>query len=162
MTTTAEPVSGATTARRTPWHLWAVGLGSLLWNAYGCYDYLMTNLRGEAYLREAAASMKWDAADTDAFIAYYNSMPAWMTAVWAVGVWGALAGSMLLLLRRKLAVPVFAASLIAFVLSVLSTFVLLDAPEAVRSTAVIQAVIFVACLFFVWYAWTMAKRGVLR
>jgi TRAP-type C4-dicarboxylate transport system permease small subunit len=26
----------------------------------------------------------------------------------------------------------------------------------------IQALIFAACLFFVWYSWTMAKRGVLR
>jgi hypothetical protein len=38
-------------------------------------------------------------------------MPAWMTGVWAIGVWGALAGSVLLLLRSKWAVHVFAASL---------------------------------------------------
>ena len=26
---------------RTPWHLWVVGVLSLLWNCYGGYDYLM-------------------------------------------------------------------------------------------------------------------------
>ena len=28
---------------RAPAHLWIVGILSLLWNAFGCYDYLMTN-----------------------------------------------------------------------------------------------------------------------
>lgn len=38
-----------------------------------------------------------------------------MTAAFAVGVFGGLAGSALLLLRRKLALPLFAASLAAYV-----------------------------------------------
>ena len=159
---TAMSMGAAGRAGRTPWHLWAVGGVSLLWNGFGAYDYLMTNLRGEAYLRESAGSMGWDAAQTDAFVSYYDSMPAWMTAVWAVGVWGAVLGSVLLLLRRKLALPVFAASLLAFVLSVANTFLLSDAPDGVRDTIWIQALIFAACLFFVWYSWTVTKRGVLR
>ena len=28
---------------RTPWHVWLVGVLSLLWNAYGGYDFIMTN-----------------------------------------------------------------------------------------------------------------------
>lgn len=148
--------------RRTPWHLWVVGIVSLLWNAYGAYDYLMTHIRGDAYLRESATQMGWNATQTDAFVAYYNGMPAWMTAVWAVGVWGAVLGSILLLLRMKLAVWAFVASLLAFVLSVINTMVLSNAPEGVRSMIWMQAIIFVACLFFVWYSWAMAKRGVLR
>jgi hypothetical protein len=30
---------------KTPWHLWVVGILSLLWNAFGGYDYTMTQLR---------------------------------------------------------------------------------------------------------------------
>lgn len=157
MTDDTTPAAGG-----TPWHLWVVGILALLWNGYGCFDYLMTTMRGEEYLREAAAGMNWDAAQTDAFVAYYASMPGWMTAVWAVGVWGGLAGALLLLLRMKLAFAVFAISLLAFVLSVISTFLVVEAPPAVQSMIWMQGVIFASCLFFVWYAWFMSKRGVLR
>lgn len=35
-------------ARRvaTPWHLWVVGVVAVLWNAFGCWDYTMTHLKG--------------------------------------------------------------------------------------------------------------------
>ena len=45
---------------------------------------------------------------TPAQIAHFQQMPVWMTAVWAIGVWGAFLASILLLLRRKLAFAVFA------------------------------------------------------
>lgn len=146
----------------TPWHLWLVGILALLWNGYGCYDYLMTKMQGETYLRTAAESMGWDAAQSDAFVAYYNSMPAWMSAVWAIGVWGGLAGALLLLLRNKLATPVFMVSLLAFVLSLVNTYVLSDAPDFVMSMIWMQGLIFAACVFFVWYARMMTRNGVLR
>ena len=150
-------------AGRTTWHLWVVGVLSLLWNGYGAYDYTMTNLKGDAYLREMAQGMKWSPAQIDAYLAYYNAMPAWMTAVWAIGVWGAVLGSLLLLLRRKWAVHAFAASLLAFVLSVIYTYLLSNGAEVSGSMGMImQGVIFVAALFFLLYASRMAKRGVLR
>ena len=36
---------------RTPAHLWIVGILSLLWNGFGCYDYLMTRMRNTDYLK---------------------------------------------------------------------------------------------------------------
>jgi hypothetical protein len=69
---------------KTPWHLWAVGAVSLLWNAYGGYDYTMSMTQGAAYL--ASAGMTPDQ------VAYYEAMPVWMTAIWAVGVWGGVMG----------------------------------------------------------------------
>ncbi len=45
-----------------------------------------------------------------------TSYPLWMTADFAVGVFGGLAGTALLLLRRGSAMPVLAASLLAYVL----------------------------------------------
>ena len=117
MTATAEP------ARATrPWHLWLVGIVAVLWNAYGAYDYVMTNTQGEAYLRSAGM--------TDAQITYFNAMPDWMTAVWAIGVWGGVLGSLLLLLRSKWSLHVFLASLAAVVVSVIYTFGLSEGAEA--------------------------------
>ena len=37
-------------AVKTPWHLWAVGIISLLWNAFGAFDYVMTKLKNPAYM----------------------------------------------------------------------------------------------------------------
>ena len=34
-----------------PRHLWIVGALALLWNSFGCFDYLMTQTANEAYFR---------------------------------------------------------------------------------------------------------------
>ena len=93
----------ATTAEaRTPVHLWIIGGLALLWSALGCFDYLMTVTANQTYLGKMPP-------DT---IAYMNSLPKWLTAMWALGVWGGLAGSLLLLMRSRYAVWAFALSLI--------------------------------------------------
>ena len=35
--------------KSTPWHLWVVGVVSLLWNAFGGYDFIMSATQGETY-----------------------------------------------------------------------------------------------------------------
>jgi hypothetical protein len=151
MTTTPEASVGA----KTPWHLWAVGAFGLLWNAYGAYDYAMSKLQGAPYYQSVGM--------TPAQIAQMDAMPTWMTSVWAVGVWGAVMGSVLLLLRSRLAVPVFAASLAGFVMSLVYAYVLAPNPEAAtQGIMMIQGVILAGCLFFLWYAHVQSKAGRLR
>jgi hypothetical protein len=142
-------------ATRAPWHLWAVGVIGVLWNGYGCYDYVMTNTGGADYMRQLGLG--------EELIAYYMGMPAWMTAAWAVGVWGGLLGAVLLLLRMKWALHVFIASLAAFVLSLVYYYALSNGAAILGGEAyVINAIILIGCLFFVWYAWFATKRGLLR
>ena len=96
-------------------------------------------------------------------IAHYLERPLWMTAVWAIGVWGAMLGSVLILLRNRLAPGVFAVSLAAFLVSVFYMYVLTDGGEIMGpGMALTSAVITVLLLFFLWYAWLMTKRSVLR
>ena len=147
-------VMSASSGARTPWHLWVVGVVGVLWNAFGCIDYTMTNIQGDVWLRSMGMTAEQ--------IASFNAMPAWMTAVWAVGVWGAMLGTVLLLLKNKLAFPVFVVSLIAYVLSLVYTYALSDTAATLEGTWIMQAVIFVGCVFFVWYSRMMAKRGLLR
>lgn len=143
------------TAAKAPWHLWAIGVFALLWNAYGCYDYVMTTTGGEAYLR----GLGFDQAIID----YYLAMPAWMTGVWAIGVWGGLLGAILLLVRSQWAFIVFVVSFAAFVLSVLYTYVFSNGGDIVPpEAAIMNGVITIGCIFFAWYAWAMKKRGLLR
>lgn len=140
---------------RTPWHLWLVGVVAVLFNSIGVFDFVMTMAQGEAYM--AGAGM------TQAQIDHYLHMPAWMTLDWAVGVFGAFAGSVLILLRNKLAWPVLAVSLAAFLLSVVYTYHLSDGGKVMgHQMAVMSGVIAALLAFFTGYAWWMTRRGVLR
>ena len=142
-------------AARAPWHLWAIGVVAALWNGFACYDYTMTKIGGEAYLRANGLP--------EAIIAQYVASPVWYTAAWAIGVWGGLLGGLLLLLRRKWALYAFVASFAAFLLMVLYEYVLTSGGQlAGASGAVMTALIAAFCVFFIWYAWTAGKRGWLR
>lgn len=140
---------------KAPWHLWLVGVIAVLFNAIGVFDFVMSMAQGSSYM--ASVGM------TPAQIAHYEQMPAWMMAVWAIGVLGAMLGSVLILLRRKLAAPVFAISLAAFLINLLYTYVLTNGGEIMgRGMAITSAIITALLLFFMWYSWLMMKRGVLR
>ena len=141
---------------KTPWHLWLVGVLALLWNGFGAWDFVQTTTRGEAYFREMGMS--------DAMIAYFNAMPAWMYGPWVLGVWGAVAGTILLLLRSRWAVHAFALSLLGAVVSLIYQKVLNPPPLPPEMAMMgwMPFVIVIIAAFLLWYAWAMRKRGVLR
>ena len=139
---------------KTPWHLWLVGVIAVLFNGIGVFDYVMSKTQGASYL--ASAGM------TPAQIAHYLEMPIWMIAVWTIGVWGAMFGSVLILLRNRRASVVFAVSLAAFLVSLIYTYVLTDGGEIVGGQmAIVNVVITALLLFFMWYSWLMTKRSML-
>ncbi|MND74813.1 hypothetical protein D3C80_664170 [compost metagenome] len=146
-------------ARRaaTPWHLWLVGLLSLAWNGYGAFDYIQTTTRGEAYMRASGFG--------DDMIAYFNAMPTWMYVPWTLGVWGAVIGSLLLLARSRWAVHAYALSLLGAVVSLIYSKFINPPPALPPEFAMMEwmpfGIVVIAALLL-WYAWTMAKKGVLR
>ena len=145
----------ATTAEtRTPAHLWVVGVLSLLWNCFGCYDYLMTNLKNQVYLSQFAADQ----------LAYFDSLPGWLTGFWAVGVWGGLAGSILLLMRSRYAVWAFALSFIGAVVGLGYQMFMTNMPASMKAgmMGIMPWVIIIAAGLFLWYAMSADKKGVLR
>jgi hypothetical protein len=144
--TTDTPRAGA------PWHFWVLAVIGLLWAGVGGYDYTMSHLQGEAYLRQAHMS--------DAQIAFMNAYPVWMHAVWAIGVWGSVVGAILLLLRMRWAFHAYALSTLGAVGAMLYSALAPGGPGT--SGLVFPAVIVVICLFFTWYSWMMTTRGVLR
>lgn len=137
---------------RAPWHYWLLTLLSLPWNGFGAFDYSMSHLQGEPYYRAAGMS--------DTQIALMASYPSWMHVVWAIGVWGSLLGSLLLLFRSKWAVQAFSVSILGAIGNFAYTALNPEIAEAMGLA--MPMVIIAACAFFVWYARTMAKRRVLR
>ena len=142
---------------KTPWHLWLVGVLSLLWNGFGAFDFIQTTTRGEAYMRAAGFD--------DAMVAYYEAMPGWMYLPWTLGVWGAVIGSVLLLLRRRWAVPAFGLSLLGALISLIYGKLIDPPPPAPPELAAMSwmpiIILLIAVLLF-GYAFNMRKRGVLR
>jgi hypothetical protein len=138
---------------RTPVHLWVVGILALLWNSMGALDYTMTQTRNAAYL----ASM------TKEQLAYFNAIPVWVTAAWAIGVWGGVVGSLLLLLRKGLAVPVFAASIVGVIATDIYSFLLSNGLEIMggAKALVLPCLVFVVAIALLFYARAMRQRGVL-
>jgi hypothetical protein len=140
---------------KTPWHLWLVGVVAVLFNLIGVVDFAMNLAQGPKYLQSMGM--------TPEQIAHYQQMPGWMLVVWAVGVFGAFGASLLLVGRKALAFSVFVVSLLAFLLSLVYTYLLtnggaLMGPQMAMTSAVI-ALLLVA---FSLYARFMAQRGVLR
>jgi len=138
---------------RTPVHLWIVGVLALLWNAMGAFDYLATQLELDFYMSQF----------TEAQLAYFYGFPSWAVAGWAFGVWGAVAGSVGLLLRRKWSVWAFEVSLAGMAVSWVYTLGMSNGAEFMGSGGMIfSAVIWVVAIFLVVYAWKQAANGVLR
>lgn len=136
----------------TPAHLWVVGLASLLWNAFGAFDFIMTNVRDPGYLQQFPVAM----------MDYIDAMPVWVIASWALGVWGAVLGSILLLARSRFAVTAFAASLLGLAASTVYQQIH-GMPEAARTQgmAAMNLMIWAGAILFFAYALRMRRRGVL-
>lgn len=144
-----------------PWHLWLVGILSLLWNAFGCYDYTMTQLRDRAYIEAAMQPMGMTYEES---IAFFDSFPAFASALWALGVWGSLAGAILLLLRSRHATAAFLISLVGALGSFAYQFSMEMPPAMAESSMakVMPPVIIVLVILQWWYARRQTAAGVLR
>lgn len=142
----------AVTPVRADWKLWVVGIVALLWNGMGALDYVMTQTRNAAYMEQFTPEQ----------LEYFYSFPAWLVALWAIAVWGGVLGSVLLLLRRRLAEHVFLVSFVAMVITTIHNFVLTDGMEKMGGgAAAFSAVIFLVALGLYLYARHLARRGVL-
>jgi hypothetical protein len=139
---------------RTPWHLWVVGGVSLLWNAMGALDFTMTQTKNEAYMK----------AFTPEQLDYFYGFPLWVVLLWGISTWGSVLGSLLLLLRRRLARGAFLASLVAMIPVFVHNYVLTDGLRIMGGGApvVFTAVIVVVAVLLLVYARRQAARGVLR
>lgn len=143
----------AAVRRSRPWHLWVVGILGFLWNLMGAYDYLMTETENEAYM----------ARFTPEQLEYFYGFPTWVVFFWALAVWGGVLGTVLLLLGKRLAAPVFLVSLLSMVVTSFYNFVLSNGLEIMGGAGPLAftILIFLVALGLWVYARAMVRRGVL-
>jgi hypothetical protein len=120
-------------ARAPIWFI-ATSIGGIAWNLFGAVQFAGSFVATEASLIASGLTAEQAAVMT--------GYPGWMTLAFAIGVFGGLTGSVLLLLRRALAMPVLAASLGAYVAlwigdAVHGVFAAMGAPQIIILTSVV-------------------------
>ena len=142
-----EQVTGA---QPVPAWFWIAAGLALLFEAFGSYMYIAQVSADRATLPLDQRAM-WDAT------------PMWMVAAYAIAVWVGLVGAGLLLLRRKLAVPVLLVSLLAIFVQFSGLFLVPQLRQTVPDTALAAPIaILVICYAIFQLARLAHKRGWLR
>lgn len=104
---------------KPPLWFWIVSIAALIWNLMGVMVYL-----GQAYMTDADL-----AALPETEQALYANVPAWVTAAFAVAVFGGALASITLLLRKKIAKTLFIISLIGIVVQMSYNLFMSDVME---------------------------------
>jgi hypothetical protein len=147
----ADPTGSSS---KTPWHLWVVGVVSLLWNLVGVMDFVMTETRNATYMKSF----------TPAQLDFFYGFPIWVVAAWGIATIGGALGSVCLLLRRRLAVCLFLTSFLGMVVTTIHNFFLADGLKVMGGAGALafSVTIFVIGALLFLYARAMRTRGVLR
>ncbi len=115
------------------WQTATVAAG-LAWNIFGLYQFALS-------LTATTASLMAKGM-TEAKATAMTTYPVWMTLAFALGVGLGTIGSVLLLMRRKLALPVLTVSLVAYIAlwagdAINGVFAALGAPQVIVLTFVV-------------------------
>jgi len=133
-----------------PWHMWVLGVLLLLWNGLAAFDYVMTVIRYEPYL----------GGHPEDVLSYFYNAPFWMYVTWGISMLGGFIGTILLLMRRRLAVPVYA---IAWLFSVVAVaYSIMNPVPGGGGSALFGVVVIIISLLILTYFYWLQKRGVLR
>lgn len=139
-----------TTNKPTPL-FWIIGVLALIWNAMGANAYIQQVYNTEAY----------QAMYTPEQLEIANNAPAWVTAAFAVAVFGSTIASLLLLMKKKMATTLFAISFLAIVVQMSYNFLLGGMSEEYYGsggiTMPVMIVVFGA--FLVFYSRKVNNKG---
>ena len=125
-------------------------IASVIFMAIGCAGYLASVLTDPSSLPVDQRNLM-------------EARPIWMIAAYAVAVWVGLAGSVLLLMRRKLAEPLLLLSLVTAVLTFLPYAVVPAVSDLVTTNDIAVAVVVLAITWTIyWFARHSRQRGWLR
>ena len=135
---------------KPPMWFWIVSVLALLWNLAGAMAYL-----GQAYMSvETLAQM------SDAERLLYESQPAWVTAAFAIAVWGGSLGCIALLLKKKWAKPIFSISLLGIVAQLSHSFFMSNSFEVYGSGAMVMPImILIVGIALVYFTNSALKKG---
>ena len=121
------------------WLFWVVCIIALLWNVAGSANYLMqTNASNVANMPQT-------------YQAFIETRPAWATAAFAITVFAAVIGSILLLLKRYSAMLLFVISTIALMFVSIHAAIFVNANPSYTSIILGVGTSVLVALFLLWF-----------
>lgn len=132
------------TSNKPPIWFWIISVIALIWNGMGVNQYLQ-----QAY-------------DTESYRAMYSveqleiaaNMPAWVTAAFAIAVFGGVLAAFGLLLRKSWSVKLWYLSLLAVIAQMV--YILIN---GYASSIVMTVMIIVAAFLFLWFSRKAEAKG---
>jgi hypothetical protein len=136
---------------RPPWWYWAVAILALVWMLFGVVAWCLDLMLSPAQLAQLPAAQQ----------ELYLIRPQWLFVVYAVAVFGGLAGAIGLLLRRRWATTFFLVSLAAIVVQFGYTFLAMHAMQVLGAAQALPfpIVIFAFGVFLLWFARYARRHG---
>jgi hypothetical protein len=132
---------------------WVVAIIALIWNGMGA----------AAYLSSVTMSPETLEALPEAQRNIITSTPAWATGAFALAVWGGLFGSLLLLMRKKLATPVLVASFAGIVVQMSHAFFMTNSIEVYGPGGMIMPVMVLAIgAYLIYFSRNATANGILQ
>jgi hypothetical protein len=130
------------TTKPATW-FWVVSAIALLWNFMGVM----------AYIEQVTMSAEALQALSENERTLMESTPAWATGAFAIAVWGGALGSLLLLLRKKLATPVLILSFLGIVVQMSHAFFLSNSFEVYGPGGLAMPVmVFLGGILLIWFS----------
>ena len=124
-----------------------------MWNAIGIMTYLMSVTISPEALAELPEAER----------ALYTDIPAWATSAYAIAVFGGTLASVLLLLRKAWAVPVFIVSLLGILVQMGHAFLMTEMLKIQGATAAVLPVAIIAiAIYLVTFSRSAKKKGWIR
>lgn len=142
-----------TTSTKPTATFWIISVLALLWNIMGVMAYIMHVTMTPETLQALPAEEQ----------VLYTDVPVWATAAFAIAVWGSTLACVLLILRRKLATPVFIISFAAIIVQMVHQLFISKSIEVYGpGGAVMPAMIILIAAFLIWYSRKATALGWLK
>jgi lipid-A-disaccharide synthase-like uncharacterized protein len=135
---------------KTPkWYMPVVVL-AFLWNLMGVMAYVMQVTMGPEMMDQLPEAER----------ALYEAAPAWQTGAFAVAVFAGALGTLLLILKKNLAVPVLIVSLVAVLVQMSYTFFMSDTIAVLGPASMVMPLVVIAiAVYLVILARSAKSRG---
>lgn len=136
---------------KPPLSFWIVAGIALAWNLIGLFMY---------YSGVSATPEQLQAVYSPEQYAAIEATPVWVTSAFAIATTFGVIASVVLLLRKAAAFPLFVASFVALLVQDLYLFLLSDSLAVFGSSLlVIQGSVFLGGIIWVWYSRLARNRG---
>lgn len=115
----------------------------------GAMDFTMTQTKNKAYM----------SAFTPEQLEFFYGFPIWVNISWAVAVWASVLGSLILLFRKALAVPVLLASVLGMIITIIHNYGLSNGFEVTGDafSLIFTAMIFAGATLLYFYSHKIRK-----